>query len=205
MLSTSPNSPAIDPPTELAVLKGQLEQLEQVKAAYQAHQELLTSSMFLVRTATHNMLLKATLQKILQVANQLAKAETGSLFLLDKSGVFLESILARGAMVQEMKQSLIGKVLDQGLAGWVYRNHKIGLVEDALHDERWLKLPGQPYDVRSALALPLRQGKYIIGIITLMHSEPNYFDEKSVSLLKMNLETIALIIENAQIHVRRMQ
>jgi phosphoserine phosphatase RsbU/P len=166
---------------------------------------LLKSAVTLARTTTSQFLVKSTLQTILQVANQVSGAEVGSLFLIDKSGVFVESILARGPVIQEVKQNLIGQVLREGLAGWVYRNHQVGLIEDTRHDDRWVRLLDQPYETRSALAVPFMRNKAIIGILTLMHQEAGYFTESLVQQLLLSTETMTLLIENAQLQASRIK
>jgi GAF domain-containing protein len=95
--------------------------------------------------------------------------------LLDADGLVTESLLARGATIREQRQRLVGEVLDKGLAGWVFRHRQVGLITDTVHDERWLTLHNQPYAVRSALGIPILKGKMLLGILTLMHSQPEHF------------------------------
>jgi len=184
---------------DLAQLQAEVEQLQRLKVAYAVNQDLLKGAVRLAHTTNSRFLMKSTLQHILQVANQLSGAEFGSLFLIDKSGVFLESILARGPVIQEMKQNLIGQVLDRGLAGWVYRNQKLGIVTDTALDDRWVNLTEQPYETRSALAIPLMRSKVVLGILTLMHSQVNYFTDALTQQLLLSQDTITLLVENAQI------
>ena len=66
-------------------------------------------------------------------------------FWLDKQGYVTESILARGITIREQKETVVGEVLEHGLAGWVYRQRKTGVVSDTEKDDRWLELPYQPY------------------------------------------------------------
>lgn len=184
---------------DLTRLQAEVAQLQRMKLAYATNQDLLKGAIRLAHTTNSHFLMKLTLQHILQVANQISGAEFGSLFLIDKSGVFLESILARGPAIQEMKQNLIGQVLDQGLAGWTYRHQKMGLVKDTATDDRWVHLPSQPYETRSALALPLMRNKVVLGILTLMHSQVEYFTESLVQQLLLSQETMTLLVENAQL------
>ena len=188
---------------ELASLHREIAELRTTKTAFDALHELLAALVTTVRTATGKLVLKAVLQEILKISSRLTNAGESSLFLLDADGIVTESILARGAIIRELKQNLIGMVLDKGLAGWVIRHRKAGLVTDTMHDERWLTLPHQPYTVRSALSVPLLRGKVLLGLITLMHSQPGHFSPESAHLMQMSADQIALIIENALLYVER--
>ena len=183
----------------LTTFPDELHQLQALKVAYGTNQDLLKGAINLARTTNSQFLMKSTLQHILQVANKVSGAEVGSLFLIDRSGVFVESILARGPVIQEMKQNLIGQVLNQGLAGWVYRHQQLGMVKDTYTDERWIQLSSQPYDTRSALAVPLMRNKVVLGILTLMHSQPGYFGDALIQQLLLSTDTMTLLVENAQI------
>lgn len=188
---------------ELASLHREIAELRTTKTAFDALHELLIALVTTVRTATGTLVLKAVLQEILKISSRLTHAGESSLFLLDADGIVTESILARGAIIRELKQNIIGMVLDKGLAGWVIRHRKAGLVTDTMHDERWLTLPHQPYTVRSALSVPLLRGKVLLGLITLMHSQPGHFSPESAHLMQMSADQIALIIENALLYVER--
>jgi PAS domain S-box-containing protein len=180
---------------EIAVLRRQVAQHEATQAAFAAQTELLTTLLIIGRTATAHLLLKTLLQQSLQIANRLTHAENGSLFLLNRDGVVVESILARGATIREEKDCLIGKVLQQGLAGWVGRHRQLAVIDDTQLDERWVKLPQEPYTARSVLCVPLLRGKSLLGLITLMHSQTKHFHPKSVHLMQAIADQMALVLD----------
>lgn len=186
---------------ELIVLQREVAELRTTQIAFDTLRQLLITVVTTGKTATGELMLKTVLQQILQISNRVTNAEEGSLFLLDADGFVTQSILARGAMIRDLKQKIIGKVLDKGLAGWVIRNRKVGLVTDTMNDGRWLTLPNQPYNVRSALSLPIYRGKDLLGILTLMHSQPNYFSSESAHLMQILAEQIALILETIRLYV----
>jgi PAS domain S-box-containing protein len=185
---------------ELASLRREVAQLRVTKTVFDAEQELFHALVTLWQTAKGSLMLKGVLQQVLKVTRQLTHAEDGSLFLLDAEGVVVESILARGATIRGQKQRLLGQVLDKGLAGWVGRHHQIGLIADTQEDERWLTLPYQPYQVRSAIAVPLLKGKTLVGILTLMHSQPGHFTRRSVYVMERIATAMALILDNVQLY-----
>jgi PAS domain S-box-containing protein len=190
---------------ELASLRQEVVQLRKVKTAFDTQNELLTTLVKTAQTASPSLMLKAVLQQSIKIASRLTEAQQSSLFLLDANGTVKESILARGAIIREMKQSIIGMVLDKGLAGWVVRHRQTGLIIDTKEDERWLTLPDEPYSVRSALSVPICRGKVLLGIVTLMHSQPGHFTPETAKLLESTAEQIGLVLENAQLYLERPQ
>ncbi|MEB3160168.1 MAG: SpoIIE family protein phosphatase [Synechocystis sp.] len=145
-------------------------------------------------------LILTTLQKIVDLSVGLTRAETCSLFLLDKNRKITNAILSRTQATAQQKVNLIGNVLDKGLAGWVSKHRQIGLILDTENDDRWLTLPNQPYQVRSALAVPILRGDKLLGILTLLHSVPNYFNSDVAEHMKIMSDHIGLILENARLY-----
>lgn len=187
---------------EVTLLRREVAHLKSIKTAFDAQHELLRSLVTMLQTSNGTLMLRGLLQQTLSIARRITKAEDGSLFLLDSSGVVTESILARGATIRAQKQRLIGEVLDKGLAGWVVRNRKVGLITDTMNDERWLTLHNQPYQTRSALCVPILKGKLLLGVLTLMHSQPEHFTPESARLMQMTAQQMAVIIENAEFYTK---
>jgi sigma-B regulation protein RsbU (phosphoserine phosphatase) len=95
--------------------------------------------------------------------------------------------------------AIIRQVLKEGLAGWVVREHQIGLVKDTSSDDRWLELPDQPYQAGSALCLPIISAEMLLGVLTLTHSAPGYFSSETTETMRIMVNQLALIIENARL------
>ena len=176
--------------------------LKSEQAAFQVQSKLLENFLEMARCASEEEMLKAELQKTLEITTDLTGAEKSSIFLLDSNGVVTDSILARGDVSSKQRSELIGTVLNKGLAGWVCRHCKIGLITDTEQDDRWLTLPDQPYRVRSSLAVPIIRGKDLVGILTLLHSQPDHFSHESANLMKGVADQIGLCIENAKLYVK---
>ncbi len=190
---------------ELEALRQEVAELRTTKAAFDAQNELIKTFVIMLQTATGKLMLRSMLQQTMDVTRKLTDAEESSLFLLDADGVVTESLLARGATLRAQKQRLLGQVLDKGLAGWVIRHRQVGLIIDTRNDERWLTLPNQPYSVRSALCVPIQKGKELLGVLTLMHSQPGHFNPETVQIMQMTATQMALILENARLYTERQQ
>ncbi|MEQ8998395.1 MAG: GAF domain-containing protein [Coleofasciculus sp. B1-GNL1-01] len=190
---------------EVASLRRQVIKLKMTKMAFDAQHQLMRTFATTLQAAKGTLMVRAMLQQIVTIGTKLTRAESSSLFLLDTNGVVTESILARGATLRGQKQRLIGQVLDKGLAGWVYRHRKLGLITDTIEDERWLTLPNQPYTVRSALGVPILMGKEVLGILTLTHSKAGHFSPEAAHLMQITAESMALVLDNARLYHERQQ
>ncbi|MDZ8055944.1 MAG: PP2C family protein-serine/threonine phosphatase [Aulosira sp. ZfuVER01] len=187
---------------ELESLRQEVAALRAAQAAFEAQRELLAKVVAMARSPEQEEMLKITLEEALHVCCKLTGAETGSLFLLDSQGVVTDSILTQKTTAQDTRSRLIGSVLDKGLAGWVNRHRQIGLIDDTINDDRWLQFPNQPYTVRSALAVPILKEEVLLGILTLLHSEPNRFSGEIANLMQKTANEIALVLENAELYAK---
>ena len=187
---------------EILSPQNELNRLRRSQKAFQAQNRLFENLIEMVRSASKQEMLKTTMQKTLDLARDLSGAKKGSLFLLNEEGVVTDSILTRGEVPSEKRLSLIGNVLDRGLAGWVRKHLEIGLVKDSKTDNRWLSLPNEPYVVRSVLAVPILRHKWLFGILTLMHPAPGHFNQDSIDMMQLTADQMALAIENAQLYMK---
>ncbi len=186
----------------LAEIAAQISATTSAQQALQLQTTLLKNSISYVQSVSGGLILRATLKNILESLVSHVGADAGSIFLIGEDGGILEGILARGAVTRDRKDAVISKVLDKGLAGWALRYRQIGIIYDTAKDERWLQFPDQPYQVGSAIAIPLIYGTEAIGVITLSHAQPHQFEEPAIELLKELMEGLTAIIVNAQLHAK---
>jgi sigma-B regulation protein RsbU (phosphoserine phosphatase) len=171
---------------------------DDVVAAFQAQSALIEEFISMARSPDDEPeVMKTMLRKTIDISIELTGAELGSLILLGSDRNALDSILCRGEISPDVSNSLIDSVFKKGLAGWVIRNRKIGLVDDTHKDDRWLVLPEQPYIARSALALPIVSNEMLLGILTLTHSQPAHFTQEIVELMRVTANQMAMVLDNA--------
>jgi sigma-B regulation protein RsbU (phosphoserine phosphatase) len=185
---------------ELERLQKEIIVLRRYKKIHDAQNKLFETFINMARSSTEEEVLNVTMKDALEIATRFSGAEKGSLFLLDKNGVVTDRSLTQDQTGVESPNSLIGKIIDKGLAGWVKDTLSIGLVTDATTDDRWLTLPGQSYTVRSALAVPVIRNDTLFGIITLIHSLPSQFNQTTVNIVQQTANHLALAIENAKLY-----
>ncbi len=182
-------------------LKREVHRLTLENRACRAQGQLFEQLIEMAGSAPDQELLKTSMQRTLVVTAQLSGTDMGSLFLLNDQGRVTDSLLTRGDVDTDMKSRLIGSVLDQGLAGWVKTHLDVGLIHDTRTDPRWLSLSSAPYSVRSALAVPIIRHNTLFGIITLMHPEPEHFDDASIGIIQTAASQMALAIEMARLYI----
>lgn len=183
-----------------AELKAKIERLRRKKTALLTQSRLLQDFVSLAKSSAKEQMLAAILQKTLELTAELTKAETGSLFLLDPDGVVRDCILTRGPRQAKECLDLTGTVLKDGLAGWVVRHRRIGLISDTEKDRRWINLPDQPYTVRSAMSVPIIRDDELLGVLTLLHSQPGIFHQGTVDVMEVTAGQLGVALESAKLY-----
>ena len=127
--------------SEIDSLRNELAALKTEKSVFEAQQKLLENFLAIARSPMKEGMLRTILENTLEVSRELTDAEKGSIFLLDSNGVVTDSILTRKDAATAERSRLIGTVLDKGLAGWVSRHRRVGMIKDTENDDRWITLP----------------------------------------------------------------
>ncbi|AFY40537.1 GAF domain protein [[Leptolyngbya] sp. PCC 7376] len=178
---------------------------ERLQQACELQDGLMVTFLSMVTRSSGKLLLRSILRQTLEGLAKLTFAEESSLFWLDEQGYVAESILARGIAIREQKETVVGQVLENGLAGWVYRQREIGVIEDTAADDRWLELPYQPYDAKSILCFPIMRGSHLLAIATLMHSEIGFFNQEKAKLIELCATKLGMVLDLLRVQIRPAQ
>ncbi len=138
------------------------------------------------------------LRRVLDLTVSHLNASTGSVMLFDTQNRVSASILQQ-EMSDDRANSVLGKVLTEGFAGWVLKHGEGDVIYDTRQDSRWVVYDNQPYDVRSVIGTPLRRRQRVIGVLTLVHDEPNKFKSADLPLLNAIAGQAAIALENARL------
>lgn len=95
--------------------------------------------------------------------------------------------------------SVLGDILNRGVAGWVLREHSPAVIQDTRDDERWLSAIEVHASVRSVAAMPVLREHNILGVITLVHHTPGFFSDEHVNLLSSVAAQSAVALESARL------
>lgn len=151
---------------------------------------------------TANLDLYQLLPLIMLYSKDLLEAEASSLFLLDETGEFLYCEVAlgeKGEIIQKYGRLNLG----EGIAGWVAKEKKTIILEDAYLDSRfnpsWDQKTG--YRTRSLICVPLFVENKVIGTLEILNKTQNRsFDSSDLNYLTSLSEVAAIAIQNAKIH-----
>lgn len=148
--------------------------------------------------------LDVVLGKVLDLTVRCVGATAGSVFLLDSDGQPQTSILIRRDLPPEVRRLAVSTVMHRGFAGWVFRQRKAAIIANTQTDPRWYVFPDdrQVSVARSAMAAPLLRRDAVIGIVTLVHNEPNQFTKRQLELLEAIAGQAASAVENASLYTR---
>ncbi|VAX18841.1 hypothetical protein MNBD_IGNAVI01-1159 [hydrothermal vent metagenome] len=144
-----------------------------------------------------NINLDDLLQNITDVSVDLAGADRGTLYLVEKNKNQLWSKIAVGNTPKEIRLKI-----GDGLAGWVAKYGETINIEDAYSDERfdmsYDNLSG--YQTKSVLCYPVKNKEgEVISVIQLLNSKNGAFSDLDVELLDLISTHVALALQNADL------
>jgi PAS domain S-box-containing protein len=97
------------------------------------------------------------------------------------------------------------RVLDKGLAGWVFQHKQGAIVYDTLSDDRWYVFPDSDSQARSALCVPFLANGEVIAVLTLLHPETNHFNDYHLRLMSIVANQATVAVRNAQLFNQMVQ
>lgn len=145
--------------------------------------------------------LRLVLERVIKLCLQNVGGSSGTIIVLDDQGHPLDSIIVvKDKVIQEATEQL-KFTLQDGLAGWVRKNREAALVRDTSADKRWQVPPsGKESGPKSVVAAPLLVRESLVGILTLTHPDPGFFDEEQLSLVKIIGDQAAFAVLNARLY-----
>jgi GAF domain-containing protein len=148
------------------------------------------------------------LNDVRELGNEIA-AELRSLIDYHNCRVFvvdgedLVPIAFRGEFVVEtvaLPLELLRTKIGTGITGRCAETGESLLIHDAANCEFGSRIPGTPIIEESLLAVPLRYGARVVGVIVLSKLGLDQFDEDDVRLLEVLAGHAAVAVENASLY-----
>lgn len=158
-------------------------------------EEILKISMLINSTFE----IKEVLNRIMDSANRVVKAEASSILLIDETRNSLYFYVALGDKGEEVKKFTVK--MGEGIAGWVAKNSKPLLVPDVQKDNRWFKDISNKikYQTKSILCVPLKLKDKTIGVLEVINKiGGDSFSIEDQSLLETFSNLAAISIQNAR-------
>jgi len=145
--------------------------------------------------------LNTVLRRLLDGLDRLLGPSNWSLLLNDRPGGDLTFVLVRS----DVDRALIGQRLKpgEGIAGWVAAHGETLLLRDVSTDPRFSPRMDATtrFVTRSILAVPLRIGDRVIGVIEIVNAlDEREFNTEDVEILEAFANFAAVAIDNARTH-----
>ena len=142
------------------------------------------------------------LPRVLNLSVQQLEAHDGSIIVVNETQKVEYASLTSGNPQVNQSEEFFETIMDNGVAGWVIRNHEPLIIDNTQTDERWVPRPGHitsstPWSV---ICTPFSVRDRVIGAITIHKIGIEQFDEQDLSLLTAISNQAASSIENARLY-----
>jgi PAS domain S-box-containing protein len=146
--------------------------------------------------------LDALVQQVVQSLQEVTGCYNASLFLQEGDAL----VLAAGTGGYEDGKPPIGYrlALDQGIIGHVAQSGQPMLVPDVRQESRYMAWKGLPY-TRSELAVPVKHGDRVLGVMDMQATEPGAFDAADLEALGVLANQLAVALENTLLYQQTQQ
>lgn len=147
--------------------------------------------------------LHTVLQRVLALSIESVQAVRGSLFVLNEHGQPVRSALRVQDRIEPQGAIRLQQQFSHSLAAWVAKHRITAVVADTSLDERWVRLldeNGNGAQAASAICIPLIAREKLVGVLTLVHSQPDFFQPEHQELLQAIADQAGIAILNAQLY-----
>jgi PAS domain S-box-containing protein len=142
--------------------------------------------------------IEAVLTSILKSISGVIKVEAGSILKLD--GEVLHFLAALGEKAECVKPFRLR--LGQGIAGWAAEHGESLIVRNVHKDPRYFPLIEQStgFVSRSILAVPMKKGDEVVGVIELINKIGGVFNKKDLELMQVISNVAAVALAHASLY-----
>lgn len=129
--------------------------------------------------------LRELMERILRMTLDSVGGTSGSMIAVNEANEPLEGILIYDGKAQAQTPEQLREVVQQGLAGWVIENRRPVKLDNTHEDSRWLRRDWSEATStpRSAISVPLMNNDRVVGVLTLVHPDVNYFTRDDLSMV----------------------
>jgi two-component system, NtrC family, sensor histidine kinase KinB len=143
--------------------------------------------------------LDVTLNTALEVVLDILGAEAGGISLIDNDTQEVVLRAQRG-WTRDLSIRPMRIPLDKGMTGDVLQNDAV-LVNNHLDGSEDLAVPSFHEEAfRSIVMAPMHARREVIGILSIMSSKPNQFNEDMINVLRAIADTVGVALNNARLY-----
>lgn len=164
------------------------ERIEETKVLYEVGRTLIS-------TLDHDQVL----HQILKVVQESFGYSRCGILLIDEDRGELYLKAAQGVGLREHQDFRL-KVGQEGITGWVAATGEVLNVPDVRKEPRYVR--GPTIQPASELALPLKIGSQVIGVLDVQSNKTGAFGERDIRILSSFADQAAIAIENARLYDR---
>lgn len=146
--------------------------------------------------------LHTVLERVLVLSAGSISAERASLIILDDRRKPIDGAILVEGKIMAHRSDQLWETVKGGLAGWVLKEGKAVLISDTSKDPRWMRRQDDSPEKsgsKSAVCLPLKQRDSLVGILTIVHPQPGFFNETEFTVLKGVADLCGTSIGNARL------
>lgn len=179
-------------------IKERTAQLVEANANIERRAKQFQSIAQVARTISSTLDLESLLSQITTAISREFGFYHVGVFLIDTAGEYAvlsaanseggQTMLARGHRL---------KVGETGLVGFVSGTGRPRVALDTGADAVFFNNPDLP-NTRSEMALPLRAGEKVIGVLDVQSTEPNAFSQEDIAILTTLADQVSIAIQNAR-------
>ncbi|MBF0508302.1 MAG: response regulator [Deltaproteobacteria bacterium] len=137
--------------------------------------------------------LKSVAGLVIEHAREVVTADAVSIMILNQESGVLEMLAAVGQNPPEKMFTRPGL----GIAGDVFLSGKAEIINDVVHDPRYIPSASP---VSSMISAPLKTGHRIIGVISVSSREPMPYTARDLKLINTLAAQAAVAIENSRLY-----
>jgi PAS domain S-box-containing protein len=154
------------------------------------------------RELTSDLDLRTVLVRVLTNSSRHVGAERASIVVVE-GGQAVDAAIIVDNQLKPHTVDQLNEILNQGLAGWVLRNHQAVLIPDTRHDQRWLQRPDDAASqtgAKSAICVPIIARDQLVGVLTIVHPIPNSLSKEHLALVQAIADQAGTAIYNARLY-----
>jgi HD-GYP domain-containing protein (c-di-GMP phosphodiesterase class II) len=139
-------------------------------------------------------------ERAIQAATRLLQADAGSLLLVDPETDELFFEVATGEKGEKLKE--IRLKVGEGIAGWVVETGEPVIINDVQNNPHFYKAAdnASSYETRSMVAVPVKSGKNIIGVLQAVNKCDTDFTSEDMQMLASLAHQVGPAVENARMY-----
>jgi len=140
--------------------------------------------------------LEALGEQITRLLQEITGCYNANLFLLKEGRLVLSA--AQGGFENGKTPLGFSVAPGEGLVGQVAQTGRPAILQDVTPGSSHVALPGLPHS-RSELALPIKGGEAVMGVLDLQAKQPGAFDETDAEALRVLADQFAVALDNARL------